>query len=252
MKKIPLFLGCLVSVIFLTVGTSCDSDEPVVDSEDVFIPYTGPIEPLSQELRPTLTEGKRWIRKNYIRWGNQFFDTIDVSEYIYGDTIVDGISAKKMITFFNGYSHGYQSVAREESGIVYYYWYGIKSHVPVREFLFEYDVNPSAGKTIKTPLMGSVSIISKGTIVLMGKTRRAVKVSCQHYSSPQEYDYWVEGIGSLFGMIPNYTYVTTLNAVVILYSQLLQCYDGDEKIYDYREFSHDLYQPIEEFSYENQ
>ncbi len=32
-------------------------------------------------------------------------------------------------------------------------------------------------------------------------------------------------------------------------SLLLECYDGDEKIYDHREFSHDLYRPIVEFTY---
>lgn len=29
---------------------------------------------------------------------------------------------------------------------------------------------------------------------------------------------------------------------------LLECYDGEEKIYDYREFSDDLYRPLEVFS----
>ncbi len=80
----------------------------------------------------------------------------------------------------------------------------------------------------------------------MGKNRRAVKVFYPyHRTFEYQYDYWVEGIGPLLGGTPDYYYYYQVNDVLPtglygpLYERLLECYDGEDMIYDYREFKGD-------------
>ncbi len=255
--KIESLFKALLGIIVVAVCMSCGTDEPVVDSEDVFIPYTGPIEPLSQDIRPTITDGKRWVYKNFYTKGVEPFINID---YIGGDTIFEGhngevISGKILCSSAVSWDGQMfvpvkkAKVVKEEGGIVYSFWCeGIR--FDDIGFKYEYDVNPQSGMIVNA----NVKILGRGIITLMGKERRAAKVMKYIWypeGKTENIDYWVEGIGSLFGMIPDYTQVIN-SQPQFLYAQLLQCYDGDEKIYDYREFSHDLYQPIEEFSYDNQ
>lgn len=132
---------------------------------------------------------------------------------------------------------------------IYYIVNGTRSGaVPV--FRLSYDVDPEEGGVITSRYTST--IISKGVITLMGKERRAVKVwSGDEAWAENPYDYWVEGIGPLFGQITNYNTHQPTGIMVFfgnLYYRVLECYDGDEKIYDYREFRHELYKPTEIFS----
>lgn len=80
----------------------------------------------------------------------------------------------------------------------------------------------------------------------MGKVRRAVKTRAT-YGFRMEFiseDYWVEGIGSLFGQESSYYPQPTFHVPANPYAKRLrECYDGDKKIYDYREFKPELYIP---------
>ena len=59
-------------------------------------------------------------------------------------------------------------------------------------------------------------------------------------------DYWVESIGPLRDS--EYSNIDGIQSPGPAYLvELLECYDGDEKIYDVKEFSHDLYTEIETF-----
>ena len=89
-------------------------------------------------------------------------------------------------------------------------------------------------------------IVGRGTVVLQGIERRALKV----WASRLEpiYDYWVEGIGSLYGYWARYNDPTASYVdPTWRYDRILQCYDGDKLIYDYREFRDELYTPIEDY-----
>lgn len=80
---------------------------------------------------------------------------------------------------------------------------------------------------------------SYGTIVLEGKTRRAIRVQRE---GCEDHDYWVEGIGALRGEMEEKP-LSWPGVYEPLYVELLECYEGFEKIYDINHFSDDLYTP---------
>lgn len=108
-------------------------------------------------------------------------------------------------------------------------------------------MNPQENKTLTDALNYTISLISKGTVVLWGKTRRAAMVKIYRpRAGCTLYDYWIEGIGPIFGVVPYFADELPTTALVNwkpLYIRLLECYDGDEKIYDFRTFSPDRYTP---------
>lgn len=216
-----------------------------------FVPPTI-LEPLSKDVRPELTDGKRWVKKSFRSDGT-------IREYSYfvdGDVVVHGYNAKKFTVFEDGkYSHN-TLPAREEDGIVYYFQsVGIPGYVfpPEAEldqcdFLLNHLVNPTEGKIYEGTVQ-DVKLLSRGTMVLQGIERRTVKVEALRGYDDGRIDYWVEGIGPLFGIAMDCSYVWPTCGYRTIEDRLMQCYDGDKLIYDYSEFREELYNEIEVFEY---
>lgn len=250
------FFAALIALTAINLLIACDSggsDEPititpVVDEKpsepsDTFVPPTGPIEPLTDELRAIYSDGKRWVVNE-----DPIKEKI-VTYAVCGDTVFDGYNARvysRLISDKMEYS--LSRIIREEGSRVYNVYFISNQGLP--EFRLSYDVDPQQGATYSSTY--STTVISRGVITLMGKERRAAKVwSGDEVWADNPYDYWVEGIGPLFGQIPNYNTMQPTGIWGIfgnLYYRLLECYDGEEKIYDHREFKHELYKPTEIFS----
>lgn len=248
MKTKLLFAGMMAAVMMTCAA--CDSE----DSDNPTVPPAEGPEPLTEYLRPTLSDGKKWIvEKGVFNASTETYTTETYTEYVLKDTIVDGFSAKKIqLSLGDGNPYGFK-VQREEDGMVFTWQL---SQEPYYDFYrnvmiwgLDFNVNPQGSVTIRTARNNLVTV-SRGTITLMGKMRRAVKVWCgsskDHESSP--YEYWVEGIGTLFGHSPIYNPIMPSTPTPKTYTRLLECYDGEQKIYDYREFSDDLYEPVETFT----
>ncbi len=232
-----------------------DDDDEYVD----FVPYTGPIEPLSDDIRPTYTDGKRWVcdrvdeshpkgtgQYEYQIVGDAVINESVLGSLAYLSEAVYMTSAKKA-TFTNNKPQYY----KEENGVAYLlgttYIDGCTRYV-YHPF---WEINPSKSKQVADYYSLGI-IVSRGTITLMGKVRRAVKLLCpRDIRKLAPYDYWVEGIGPLFGFKASYEPQPNCSYFGESYHiRLRECYDGDEKIYDYREFKHDLYVPEVEFTNE--
>lgn len=213
----------------------------------------GKTEALPEMLRPMLTDGKKWTKEITTYNSDYTPKTKEIfTEEIVGDTVVLGLDAK--VTRCRDQDGEYTTgsvVFREEGNKIYKLWQ--TRHDPTGNHTYEFklycDVFPEQGSTWLT--LFDITVISRGTITLMGKQRRAAKVwtGCYFYENTP-YDYWVEGIGPLFYITSNYN-STLPSAPLHVWSghcKLLECYDGDEKIYDCNEFSEDLYTPLEVFS----
>ena len=234
----------LVAISAMVLFVACDNDktaEPPL-----------PPEPLTEELRPVLTEGKRWVieeTSKFIHVANSTTTTV-WNKFVDGDTTAGGHSAKIVRACYDdGRVYGIPEVLREEDGKVYKFWqwndganieYGNLVASKRELWGLSYDITPQSYMDILLD-KEFIQLESRGTIVLQGKTRRAVKIRHEHIYMYHDvyYDYWVEGIGPLFGWHPDYrTYsvMPTSSPDNIHWYVLLECYDGDEKIYDRREF----------------
>lgn len=208
----------------------------------------GPAEPLTDEIRPMLTEGKKWIKQDM--WhpeSNRMWGSIHGmhTEYFDKEIEMDGGVAKRVKCVECSSS---EQFFKEENGVVYKRWVFFNHDTFENEtkYLYSYEVNPQENKTLTDALYRTISFMSKGTVVLWGKTRRAVMVKIDRDSLEPLYDYWIEGIGPIFGLVPYDDHVQPTTAIINwnpIYVRLLECYDGDEKIYDYRTFSPDRYTP---------
>lgn len=271
-------LGIILGVILVaTCFSACTSDEPngnpngvdargdsaavdsvVVDSldmpnehqvwldtvrpvyADAYVPYRGAIEPLSADIRPIFTKNKRWLvwSKNGMTMTafNDIFYYDESQTNSHGDKCVHTESNNFLDRYFvEDGSMVYVKVVgagagHEKQYHPYYDCYMLKSDFD--------DINSCDGYTDKIDW----TIESRGTIVLCGKTRRATKVVCDDFV-----DYWVEGIGSLKCTYIQPDYLGGMNAYTHYTHTILECWDGNEKIYDAREFSHSLYTPIDVF-----
>lgn len=227
--------------------SACSTDEPnsSKDVEETIISNSGhetTPEPLTDCIRPVLSDGKRWIYEITESNRTERF-TVNVER----DTIVNGLSAKIVTKSTDDFWFAIplSGIMREENGVVYNLFpvYGdIFSHQPIgTNFVMMYDILASLPLEIET--YNSYAIPeSSGVIQLQGKLRRAVKVK---FRDPDlGYDYWVESIGSLKGIVPFPVNIMPSipkpNMIPII-----QCFDGDDLIYDISEFSDDLYTEIE-------
>lgn len=278
------FLIAAMMAVCVAACSDNDADEPT--GPDVPpMPPTEQIEPLTDELRPILTEGKRW----YVEAGmvSMIYNTDIPAEYIPGNvtytcTVGEDVTAKglpaKKISVLNNETGNYWSdnpvpeafyvvnrnlktpIMREENGVVYNLCHVGDHGAPADEidpfdkFVVSCNIVPDQSETYPCYTYGT-TIISRGTIVLQGKTRRAVKVWSDgwffiDFPVADPYDYWVEGIGSLFGQMPYEAgmYPSQPPFMYMDRYRLLECYDGDEKIYDYREFTPELYTEEEVFT----
>lgn len=222
-----------------------DEEPPVQGDETGEVKPSLPPEPLSAEIRPIFTEGKRWVLRRYSTWS-------DTS----GGTFRFSLKIEK-----NGTHEGHTVWARsigdeewpnpmlwggsyyEDNGMIYRLGnYSIPGTPNAQNSwirAFEVCSDGVAGYT-------NINIQSTGTIVLGGKTLRAVRIIAVRMFCYKSYvDYWVEGIGPLRDSEYRNVDMKCPGAPYLV--ELLECYDGDEKIYDVKEFSHDLYTEIETF-----
>lgn len=225
---------------------ACDnnkSSEPPLPPDPVITP-----EALTAELRPVLSEGKLWVfEDSYRNIHDGSTSTLTYTGILDGDTEAGGLAAKKIRLYSGeGQEFGIPIVRREENGNVYRYWYFNDGYDMHEIWGLSYNITPQTDVTIVTP-QSHIITISRGTIVLQGKTRRAIKVWVDFNEKHRyPYDYVVEGIGPLFGSEPIYSYSLVSHGPedeMLVYSRLLECYDGEEKIYDHREFNNALYVP---------
>lgn len=253
------FLIAAMMAGMMAVCVAACSDNDADDPTDPDVPPTPPteqVEPLTDELRPILTEGKRWI----VEGGRVSSTKTQFVCEITQNVIAEGFSAKEITkTGVNNGTDEFRTILREENGMLFRLCQTkAPQYVVAPESVYEYiltcNITPNASETFDCYGYNSI-IISRGTIVLQGKTRRAVKVWSDgrffvDYPDVDPYDYWVEGIGSLYGQMPYGYWVipTTPTYNYMDRYRLLECYDGDEKIYDYREFTPELYTEEEVFT----
>ncbi len=149
-----------------------DDDDEYVD----FVPYTGPIEPLSDDIRPTYTDGKRWVcdrvdeshpkgtgQYEYQIVGDAVINESVLGSLAYLSEAVYMTSAKKA-TFTNNKPQYY----KEENGVAYLlgttYIDGCTRYV-YHPF---WEINPSKSKQVADYYSLGI-IVSRGTITLMAK-----------------------------------------------------------------------------------
>ena len=252
-------IGVVALLVMMMSGlVACDSDVPEVpkDPQEPEAPEAPvEIEPLPEEVRPVLTDGKRWV----VQWRHNLYDddnrvigeTIDtVTFQVKGDTIVDGFSAKTII--YDKYCYGEigaSTTYREENGKVIMDWgknmYG-KSIWGVL-----YNVNATYEDRVITSLKDWIIPISRGVVVAKNKMRRAVKIKDpfpRKKSIP--FDYWIEGVGSLYCSWYDARDVRDpIPTCVprIAYFKILECYENGEKIFDAKKFDESCYTPLEVF-----
>ncbi len=259
MKNLVLFAGIAAMGMLYSCGNdSTVVPEPGPDPVDSVIEIPG--EPLTDYIRPVLTEGKRWVRRSKDKPTSDTYSpnyTVIIGE----DTVINGITAKKILRREADGSTTIERIVIEKGSRIYKF----NGYV----FWSDYDCYPQSYFS-ETDFKQIFTPVSKGIITLQGKQRRCTKVRVKaHWYSGLDYeltDYWVEGIGPLMGYTRNFysgpTPSASLNSRQAINSyyfsgydddnliwpwlnETLECYDGDEKIYDYREFSPDLYIPLD-------
>lgn len=246
---------------------STDTDSTAIDSAtirwidtitptypDEYVPYTGAIEPLPTYVRPVFTTGKKWIIWDILVQSHVSDNLKDVHGNVifhYAYDTVDSVGVPvAVVTDENGFPEG--AFKEDGTGVWIYYTYSYMEETGnglQPEMIIYRNSNLFYDSYINLSYFEGNKIQwaeSRGTIVLMGKTRRATKMMHLNYltNKTEFLDYYVEGIGPLFG---NPLHQNKPQCSARVYHPLLECWDGDEKIYDAREFSHDLYTPIEVF-----
>lgn len=234
-----------ILALFLAACSPQESDEIInlnesLDNDSIKSDTYEDGEPLTDILRPVLTDGKRWD------WGlienGELGDDV-VKWYVAGDSVVDGIKVKKLVSKSSKVTENFVFLMNETNGEITQRWVDNEGDY---SFLISYITNP-ATENIDIKFMGGYChVVSHGTMKLQGKQRRVLKVwsPWRHYSN-REYDYWVEGIGPLFSHFLLYERVLPSTPVKALDDyRVINCYDGDELIYDYKEFDEDLYKEI--------
>lgn len=282
-KLVMAIMGALLSMM---IFVACSSDEPVSDPNDdirtdsvvddstyidsteltnehktwrdtvkpvyvdEYVPYSGVIEPLTAEHRPVFTKGKKWLV-----WSKCYMSRTSLNEIICYDESSSNENGDKWVHADSGMWKDVPLYFKEEGSRVYYakrdkvingkYTYTYSLCYDSYLHKLDYD-DYYFEKNGKYPDPDFSFILSRGVITLCGKTRRATKVI---YTGIEgcPVDYWVEGIGPLLRVPTNLTISEYFNAYTIYWHTLLECWDGDNKIYDAREFSDDLYTPIDIF-----
>lgn len=244
MKK--FFCTIALAVCTAVVMTGCGKDE-LIDDGNIGADSSSSetVEPLTEHIRPTLTDGKMWI--------DDFPSVIDDVPGDFRDTTIvservshEGFDASYIRKYQNGKVGDIYRIYRETEGCVYRY---IEMSVGGGDIPMEtkklwgtlFDVTADCGDIFgpEETTLGACVVVSKGTIKLQGKLRRAVKVFCNYPRNKYQYDIWVEGIGSLFGGDP--VHETVWPSTAKTYRRLRECYENGEKIYDCSEFTPELF-----------
>lgn len=276
MKKIEL-LHCFTIALIALFVVSCDPDnedislqiDPVEqptnsgdseqnDGQDEVDP-----EPLTDEIRPIYTDGKRWVYLPYFYEygiGNYY-----INVFVAGDTIVENEIAKivKCDKLLCPYSQGIYGVMKEKDGTVYRLSddygeipiYGIHE-VLGQSFKMNIDLNIDSRAQTGLCRAGITVPESRGVVNVCGKLRRAVKIGVYEHYYPNYpegteflwYDYWIEGVGSVFSTMSHY-YCGPTNGTILRSAPykiaIMKCYDGNELIFDGEKFSDELYTELE-------
>ncbi|MCM1293453.1 MAG: hypothetical protein NC111_04695 [Bacteroides sp.] len=265
MKKFYLLkLLSTVFCVFCLMACGTDTvddpqvDDPITSNGD---PYTSgddsesevkEPEPLNPEIRPIISAGKKWVTETVTVYGSVVQTSSSIcTEMIVGDTIIDGIKAKTTYRIYNDELTTKWTPIYEQDGVVYRYFFttncDAKGWTPVysisskneEQYGVEYD---------------NVIAVSRGTIEVMGKLRRAVKykTTCENYCLKHyRNDYAIEGIGFVYGSQPEFYRGSTVKPTGFYGKwkvHLLYCYDGDELIFDHETFDPSTYKEIEVYS----
>lgn len=244
MKK--YFCTIILAICSAAVVTCCGEDD-VINESDMGSDSSSSevVEPLTENVRPTLTEGKMWIVDCPAVDGDDADDFRDTT-VVSGRVSHDGYDAMYLRKYQNGQVGDIRDIYREANGSVYRYiemTVGGIGDEPMETRKFwgtVHDVNANCGDVFgPEESIGACVIVSKGTIKLQGKMRRAVKVLCNYPRGKYQYDIWVEGIGALFCGEP--VYAVALPSFNGRYNRLRECYENGVKIYDCSEFTPELY-----------
>lgn len=247
-------MGRVLLILLLGFVCSCSSynaiiDEPDpnpglgrTDETDTTVVGQEP-EPLTAELRPVLTNGKRWYIK--YKYSNRDWEGLNTDPYdwcyeVVGDTVCYDKQCKVLKAVSN------DSIANniwlEEKGTLYQ---ELKRLNGPKKMFYAYSMTENDSVAFAER---ECCALSRGTIVCMGKLRRCVKAYAPN--SPSDCDYYIEGIGPAYGAF------TTLNNrgiprptcfVVRVSHEIQQCYDGDELIFDIFDFDPSTYKEEERF-----
>lgn len=270
MRKIMLFVGIAAMGVLYSCGNdSSVAPEPEPEPQDSIISddttVVIPDRPTADDMQPVLTKGKRWVRWSTDDLSSEAYvanqtiivggDTLIHSfGYMGKETMPNGVLAKKIVRVNSDGTTTLDRIALEAGSKVYKYG----SDLSQKEFWLDYDCYAVPGSVISDGFYNFVAV-SRGIITLQGKQRRCTKIEKKyiHLESLTVTDYWVEGIGPLWGLTRNFSDIKPTSSRAIpqneefgreswpFYSVLLECYDGDELIYDYHEFSPDLYVPLD-------
>lgn len=211
------------------------------------------VEPLTADIRPLLVDGRKWI------YGDSA-GHVAYTATIVGDTIFDGGRCKILRrTYEPDYEeyftpkvygrlgqHLSPAILREDNDTVFQYTYNY--HLSPVDTIMDpnYDDQWDRGMDLKRNpgeyVIGNrncLEVESHGTVVVMGKTRRALKAKVvdSFGRDTQDYDYWIEGIGSTEGIVFDFYKGPMPTTVFSFPGILLECWDGDEKIFDWKKFN---------------
>ena len=192
-------------------------------------------EPLTAELRPVLTDGKRWtLMKRISTSENEIVGEIEIVCEVAGDTVA--------------YDKGCKLIKRTDPYRVdSLIWYEDEGNLYDVNYLFGSNQSDKYEKGLTLaysfyPEENSDSdrftVLSKGTIVCCGKMRRAIKVYNRRV--PGWAEYWIEGIGPVYGSCLEIQLYFPPNGTARYY-EIQKCYDGDELIFDIDDFKPETY-----------
>ena len=186
---------------------------------------------LSAQDVSLVKEGKVWKWQSMnIMSGSRY----EYEYFIQGDTLIDGEAYKKLYTIdeamYKTTEPVYCGALREEGSKVYFVRF---NHENV-EFLYDFDL--PVGERMYFGERAAVAV-NRDAIIVKGIERKRVKVEEQHTSSNSEWygtgltGYWVEGIGSMSGLLESVMFDTG-----IYYDKLLAVYEGGKCIFTGEDF----------------
>ena len=158
---------------------------------------------VSQNYHPLVDTNKEWSTAH--SWGQPFVHTSDYIKFL-GDSTINGLVYKQVwrsndTTGSNWTAYGF--IREYNKQVFYLSWVGGAPNNLL------YDFNAVAGDTISlfADPMGSYMVVdSVGTWTLLdGEVRRKMNLSCHVFGSNFGSDTWIEGIGSLFGVLQSGT-----------------------------------------------
>ena len=172
----------------------------------VFLPF---VLNAQHTYRPLVVDGKDWVsvylratetihfENGEIVGSDRTEDYGEMHEVLQGDTVIDGLSYKKVQTT-TPYSSYSDFALREEDRKVYAYVFYFK-----KEFLL-YDFNAEVGDVVMAGMLGGESkkctVVGKKEIELQGEPFNFYSVEVTEYGNSSYRSYWVEGIGSPMGI----------------------------------------------------